>query len=120
MLLGHFSIWMGNKFLSGYFKLVMGPVSHLVALWRNIAQIASCIISASITVLLCNSKSPVVYSGPILWNRQLILAKKRVALPSKNGVVTKAAENGVAVWKKDHLPKKKKKQEWGTDAELLL
>lgn len=42
-------------------------------------------------------------SGPILWNRQLILAKKSVALPSKNGVVAKTAENGVAVWEKENL-----------------
>lgn len=49
-------------------------------------------------ILLCDSIRPVMYSGPILWNRQLILANKSVALPSKNGVIAKAAENGVAAW----------------------
>jgi len=57
----------------------------------------------SVTALLCNSKCLVVDSGPILWNRQLILAKKSVAFPSKNGVVAKTAENGVAVWEKENL-----------------
>ncbi len=54
MFFGHFHIENVDKFLSGYFRSVVGPVSHLVACWRqycpklpsNIAQkVAQCLIS---------------------------------------------------------------------------
>ncbi len=59
--------------------------------------------------LLCNSKSPVVYSGPILLEQAADTCKKACRSPSKNGSLTKAAENGVAVWRKITYQKKKKK-----------
>ncbi len=33
--LGTLSLRMGNTFLSGYFRLIVGPVSHLVGRWRQ-------------------------------------------------------------------------------------
>ncbi len=55
--LGTFPLRMCNKFLSGYFRSVVSPVSHLVACWwqhfpklpGNIAQkVAPCIISLTL------------------------------------------------------------------------
>lgn len=50
----------------------------------------------------CDGEGLVVDPGALLGHRQLVFTEQSVALPGKDGVVTEAAEDGVALGEEEH------------------